>query len=169
MLSYFCPYLISGGKRVAGRGRAIPLLRLTDGRPRPAKYLAGRIAPGRGENARSHWARVQRCSASFIARLTRRADSNRRCRAQSVGCLEITPLTALRMRPNDRRPDGGATSRSAGGSAATFAGQRAADESGSRRGLAGSGISPCTSACGSLCGSRSAPQPAGRGCRMEGS
>nr|VXZ83966.1 Uncharacterised protein [Klebsiella pneumoniae] len=24
---FFCPYLISGGKRVAGRGRAIPLLR----------------------------------------------------------------------------------------------------------------------------------------------
>ncbi len=49
MLSYFFAGVSrEGDEGIAGRGQAIPLLRfLTDGRPRPAKFVAGRIAPGR--------------------------------------------------------------------------------------------------------------------------
>ncbi|UMX81288.1 hypothetical protein MJ561_16765 [Klebsiella pneumoniae] len=90
--------------------------------------MPGVIAPGRGEKMPEaigkEWPKMFR----FIYRASHK--TKKILGAAAIGrCLEITPLTALRMRPTTNGdPMAQVTSRSARRrlSAATFAGQRAA-------------------------------------------
>ncbi len=130
------------------RGRSTHCCVWTDGRPRPAKYLAGsdRSRAWR-KNARSHWQRVAKDVPLHLSRVSQDEENPRRCRNRSL--FRNNPIDRAQDATHDKwRPDG-----------SSHLAQRAPEAlCGNVRRPAGSGMK--AAAGGGMAGSGGPPAPA---------